>query len=39
MVSETDLTLLRIFDKPADVADAVQKWHVEHKITGEKALQ
>jgi uncharacterized protein (TIGR00730 family) len=38
MVSEEDFALLRICDKPVDVADAVQKWFIKQEIGGKKAI-
>jgi uncharacterized protein (TIGR00730 family) len=38
MVSEEDFALLRICDKPVDVADAVQKWFIKQEIGGKKAV-
>ena len=38
-ISESDFDLLRVFDKPKDVKDAVVKWHREHLVTGRKALK
>ena len=37
-ISEEDFDLLRVFDSPRDVADAVWKWYKSHEITGRKAL-
>jgi len=37
-ISEEDFDLLRVFDSPKDVADAVWKWYKSHEITGQKAL-
>jgi len=37
-ISEEDFDLLRVFDSPKDVADAVWKWYKSHEITGRKAL-
>jgi uncharacterized protein (TIGR00730 family) len=38
MVSEEDFSLLRICDKPVEVADAVQKWYIKQEIVGKKAV-
>jgi len=38
-ISPEDFELLRVFDSPADVADAVVKWYTRQEITGQKALQ
>ena len=37
-ISEEDFDLLRVFDSPRDVAEAVWKWYKSHEITGQKAL-
>ena len=37
-ISEEDFDLLRVFDSPEDVVDAVQKWYDKHEISGRKAL-
>ena len=37
-ISEEDFDLLRVFDTPEDVVDAVQKWYNKHEISGRKAL-
>jgi uncharacterized protein (TIGR00730 family) len=38
MISEDDFNLLRICDKPEEVADIVQKWYIKQEVTGKKAL-
>lgn len=37
-ISEEDFDLLRVFDSPEEVVDAVKKWHTSQEITGRKAL-
>jgi uncharacterized protein (TIGR00730 family) len=37
-ISEEDFDLLRVFDSPQDVTDAVKKWYTHQEITGKKAL-
>jgi uncharacterized protein (TIGR00730 family) len=38
-ISEEDFELLRIFDSPEEVVDAVQKWYTKQEVKGTKALQ
>ncbi|MBI4187175.1 MAG: TIGR00730 family Rossman fold protein [Chloroflexi bacterium] len=38
-ISEDDLDLLMVCDRPAEVADAVQGWYVKHEFVGRKALR
>jgi uncharacterized protein (TIGR00730 family) len=38
-ISEEDFELLRVFDSPAEVANAVEKWYTRQEVTGRKALQ
>jgi uncharacterized protein (TIGR00730 family) len=38
-ITEEDLELLRVFDHPMEVADAVKKWYTKQEVTGQKALQ
>ncbi|MBN1693533.1 MAG: TIGR00730 family Rossman fold protein, partial [Dehalococcoidales bacterium] len=38
-ISGEDFELLRVFDRPKDVAGAVQDWYTKHKVTGKKALE
>ncbi|MBM4432936.1 MAG: TIGR00730 family Rossman fold protein [Chloroflexi bacterium] len=37
-ISEEDLDLLRVCDKPDDVAEIVQKWYIKQEIVGRKAV-
>ncbi len=37
-ISPEDFELLRVFEKPQEIADAVVKWYKQHIITGKKAL-
>ena len=37
-ISEEDFDLLRVFDDPKDVVDAIQKWYTHQEVTGRKAL-
>ncbi|MFC2034465.1 TIGR00730 family Rossman fold protein [Chloroflexota bacterium] len=37
-ISEDDLDLLRVYDEPDEVAEAVKKWHEKQEIIGKKAL-
>ena len=38
-ISEEDFELLRIFDSPEEVVDAVQKWYTKQEVKGTKAIQ
>lgn len=38
-ISEEDFDLLRVFDDPKDIVDAVVKWYTKQEVTGKKALQ
>ena len=38
-ISEEDFELLRVFDSPVEVADAVKKWYTRQEVMGRKALQ
>ncbi|OGO32748.1 MAG: Rossman fold protein, TIGR00730 family [Chloroflexi bacterium RBG_16_56_11] len=38
-ISEKDFDLLRVFDSPREVADAVMTWYNKHEVVGRKALQ
>jgi uncharacterized protein (TIGR00730 family) len=38
-ISEKDFDLLRVFDSPGEVLDAVQKWYNNHEVMGRRALQ
>lgn len=37
-IDEADFDLLRVFDEPKDIADAVVKWYTHQEVTGKKAL-
>jgi hypothetical protein len=37
-ISKEDLDLLRVCDKPGDVAEVVQKWYIKQEIVGRKAI-
>jgi uncharacterized protein (TIGR00730 family) len=37
-ITEEDFELLRVFDSPQDVCDAVKKWYTRQEISGKKAL-
>jgi uncharacterized protein (TIGR00730 family) len=37
-ISEDDFDLLRVFDKPDAVVEAVHQWHHRHEVVGRKAL-
>ncbi|HJX13701.1 MAG TPA: TIGR00730 family Rossman fold protein [Dehalococcoidales bacterium] len=37
-ISPEDFELLRVFDSPDEVVDAVQKWYRNQEVTGRKAL-
>lgn len=37
-IAEEDLTLLRIFDSPDEVIEAVRQWYLKHEIIGKKAF-
>jgi hypothetical protein len=37
-ISEADLELLIVCDKPEEVVEAVQSWYTKHKLVGKKAL-
>jgi uncharacterized protein (TIGR00730 family) len=37
-ISEGDFDLLRVFDSPEEVINAVKKWYTSQEITGRKAL-
>jgi hypothetical protein len=37
-VSEEDFDLLRVLDRPDEVVDAIQRWHVGREVIGRKAL-
>ena len=38
-IDETDFDLLRVFDTPEEVCQAVTTWYHDHEMTGRKALQ
>jgi len=38
-ISEEDFELLRVFDSPEDVENAVVSWYTRQEVTGRKALQ
>ena len=38
-ISEEDFDLLRVFDSPRDVVNAVKTWYHEREVIGRKALQ
>jgi uncharacterized protein (TIGR00730 family) len=38
MISEEDVNLLRVCDKPEEVAEVVQKWYIKHEVAGRNAL-
>jgi uncharacterized protein (TIGR00730 family) len=37
-ISEEDFDLLRVLDRPDEVVEAIQRWHVGREIIGKKAL-
>jgi uncharacterized protein (TIGR00730 family) len=37
-ITENDFELLRVFDDPKDIADAVTKWYTKQEVTGARAL-
>ncbi len=37
-ISEEDFELLRVFDDPKDIVDAVVKWYTKQEVTGKKAI-
>ena len=37
-ISEEDLNLLIVCDRPEEVAEAVQSWYIKQEVTGKKAL-
>jgi len=39
LISEEDFELLRVFDSPAEIADAVSSWYTRQEVMGRKALQ
>ncbi len=38
-VSKKDFDLLRVLDRPDEVVEAIQRWHVGHEVIGRKALR
>ncbi len=38
-ISKKDFDLLRVLDRPDEVAEAIQRWHVGHEVIGRKALR
>jgi len=38
MITEEDFNLLRICDRPEEVAEIVQRWYIKQEVTGKKAL-
>ena len=38
-ISEEDFDLLRVFDSPKEVTEAVNSWYTKRKVTGQKALE
>jgi len=38
-ISEADFELLRVFDAPEEVVDAIEKWFQKQQVVGKKALQ
>jgi uncharacterized protein (TIGR00730 family) len=38
-ISEQDVDLLRVLDRPDEVVEAIQRWHVGHEVIGKKALR
>ena len=38
-ISEEDFDLLRVFDSPEDVTNAIVTWYTRQEVTGKKALQ
>ncbi|HXZ29947.1 MAG TPA: TIGR00730 family Rossman fold protein [Dehalococcoidia bacterium] len=37
-ISEEDFDLLRVLDRPVEVVEAIQRWHVGREVIGKKAL-
>ncbi len=37
-ISEPDLDLLRVIDRPNEVVEAIQRWDYKHEVIGKKAL-
>jgi uncharacterized protein (TIGR00730 family) len=38
-ITEEDFELLRVFDSPEEVTDAIVTWYTKQEVTGKKALQ
>jgi len=38
-ISEEDFELLRVFDSPQDVVNAIVTWYTKQEVTGKRALQ
>jgi uncharacterized protein (TIGR00730 family) len=38
-ISPVDFDLLRVFDSPAEIAQAVQNWYTKQEVVGRKALE
>jgi uncharacterized protein (TIGR00730 family) len=38
MISAEDVNLLRVCDKPEEVAEIVQKWYIKQEVIGRNAL-
>jgi uncharacterized protein (TIGR00730 family) len=38
-ITEEEFELLRVFDKPDDVINAVKTWYERQKVVGKKAIQ
>lgn len=39
LISAEDFELLRVFDSPAEIANAVSNWYTRQEVTGQRALQ
>ena len=39
LISEEDFELLRVFDSPAEIANAVSSWYTRQEVMGQRALQ
>ncbi len=38
-ISEADLNLLRVCDRPDEIVEAVQRWYIKQEVVGRKALR
>jgi hypothetical protein len=38
LISEEDFDHLRVFDRPDEVVEAVQRWYIKQEVVGRKAL-